>query len=146
MKTAHEPEALRMKTSARRPGSHGAGRRAPQPSPQAGPALGSQSALPASVGRCGPAVTRRRQPVPHLRNSGHHASGNGSPGCSARTQAELAAGTPLPPQLLAPSPSPTPQGQRAAPEDQMACGHWPWPQVPAEKSIPASSWAGLSLA
>lgn len=54
--------------------------------------------------------------------------------------------TPLLPQLLAPSPSPTPQGQRAAPEDQMACGHWPWPQVPAEKSIPASSWAGLSLA
>lgn len=126
------------------------GRRAPQPSAPAGPPLGSRCclrvpvpALPASVG---PVPTRGDQAPPAGASPEQlwTPQATGAPAAlPGHRPSRSVAGTPLPPQLLAPSPSPTPQGQRAAPEDHRACGHWLWPQVKSQLRSPSGPPAGL---
>lgn len=112
-----------------------------QPAGPAAPGLsvlptGPGAVLPASVGS-GHAVARRRQPVPHLRALGRIRTGE-TRLLPEDTGSRSVTWTTLPIQVSAPSPSPTPEGQRAAPGNKMADGHRLRPQGPAEKSIRAS--------
>lgn len=140
-----------MKAAARRPGSHGAGRQARATAQRAGRAApglpllptGPGPALPASVG---PVPTRGDQAPPAGASPEQlwTPQATGAPAAlPGHRPSRSVAGTPLPPQLLAPSPSPTPQGQRAAPEDHRACGHWLWPQVKSQLRSPSGPPAGL---